>query len=240
MPVIAITSDQRPLSPKIESQRIRPSRPEIFLKKDLITQVSKSGAMPIIIPPCEVNITQYCHWICQNVDGIIISGGAFDIDPRHYACSIEARIDRIDEERTQVEIALAQAAIKENIPLLGICGGMQVMAVACGGQLIQDIATTHEHALQHEQPTDPAQGWHDVILSGRLREIYKKSRISVNSTHHQAVLDALAYHVLGRSEDGIIEAIGIKDCHFAIGVQWHPELLCDTLVQGFIDSMEGR
>ena len=237
MPVIAITSDQRMLSPKVESHRIRPSRPEIFLKKALISHVSKVGAMPLIIPPCEVDIMEYCSWICQKVDGIIISGGAFDIDPRHYDSTIEARIDRIDEERTQVELILARKAIEHNIPLLGICGGMQVMAVACGGKLLQDIATTHPQALEHEQPTDPAQCWHDVLLSGQLETIYQSKRISVNSTHHQAVLESSAYQVVGRATDGIIEAIALKDHRFAVGVQWHPELLRDTLFHYFVHSV---
>ena len=238
MPIVAITSDQRALSPKINSPRVRPSRPEIFLKKALVERVTKMGAIPIIIPPCRADITQYCQWLSSHVDGIIISGGAFDIDPRHYGETIEARIDRRDEERTDLELEIARFALENDLPILGICGGMQVLAVAAGGGLIQDISHHDASALEHEQPTDPAQSWHEIRTTGILREIYGKAKIGVNSTHHQAVRPSELYHTVGYTKDGIIEAISIEKHRFALGVQWHPELLRDTLFQHFIHVLE--
>ena len=134
------------------------------------------------------------------MDALIISGGAFDIDPSHYGEKAEGRIDRRDEERTILELSLARAAIENRIPVLGICGGMQVLAVACGGALIQDIHTRFPTAREHEQPTDPAKGWHDVYTSGILKEIYNADVISVNPTHHQAVCEHERYSVVGRTE----------------------------------------
>ena len=112
------------------------------------------------------------------------------------------------------------------------------MAVALGGKLIQDIATFNPKALEHEQPTDPAEPWHSVALRGVFCDIYKSSSIMVNSTHHQAVLPHETYSVSGTAEDGIIEAITIEDRTFAVGVQWHPELLRDSLFSYFTQIIE--
>ena len=87
----------------------------------------------------------------NKIDAVIISGGAFDIDPQFYGQTQQARIDRLEPTRTELELALSRVCIEKNIPVLGICGGMQAMAVAMGGTLIQDISTQIPHALEHEQ-----------------------------------------------------------------------------------------
>ena len=235
---VAITSDRRSLSPIVSSKNVRPSRPEIFLKESLVERVVRAGGMPFLLPPSHVHVEEYCKWVVRHMDALIISGGAFDIDPSHYGEKVEGRIDRRDEERTILELSLARAALEHNIPVLGICGGMQVLAVACGGALIQDIHARFPSALEHEQPTDPAEGWHDVHASGILKEIYNTEVISVNSTHHQAVCEYERYSVVGRSDDGIIEAISISNHPFALGVQWHPELLRDSLFSHLIQAVE--
>ena len=239
MPIsVAITSDRRSLSPKIISDKIRPSRPEVFLKEALVSRVVNTGGVPFIIPPCNAHIEDYCSWILEHADAIIISGGAFDIDPSHYGQQVEGRIDRREESRTQMELCLARMALDKRVPILGICGGMQVMAVACGGKLIQDIATAYPDALEHEQPTDPAEVWHRVKAKGILRDIFEDDSFMVNSTHHQAVLPSEGYSVIGVAEDGIIEAITVQNHPFAIGVQWHPELLRDSLFTHLIQAVE--
>ena len=129
-----------------------------------------SGGMPFCLPPSHVQVEEYCNWIVENVDALIISGGAFDIDPSHYGEKVQGRIDRRDEERTIWSFRLHVLLLNHHIPVLGICGGMQVLAVACGGSLIQDIHTSFPTAREHEQPTDPAKGWHDVHASGILKE----------------------------------------------------------------------
>ena len=237
---VAITSDRRPLSPIVSSKNVRLSRSEIFLKEALISKIVAAGGMPLVLPPSLVSVEEYCSWVVSHVDAVVISGGSFDIDPSHYGQSIQGRIDRRDEDRTQLELRLAQYAIEKQIPVLGICGGMQVLAVSCGGALIQDISTYNPDALEHEQPTDPTQSWHQIQLSGSLCEIYGQKFIDVNSTHHQAVLPHTRYSVVGIAEDGIIEAIAIKDHPFAIGVQWHPELLCDSLFSHLIQAVRKR
>ena len=109
------------------------------------------------------------------------------------------------------------------------------MAVAMGGTLIQDISTQIPHALEHEQPSDPINPWHRVIIhSKRLQKIYQQETIEVNSTHHQAVSDTGIFSIAGIAEDGVIEAIEYENHPFCFGVQWHPELLDINLIQGLI------
>jgi len=236
--IVAVTTDRREASPKVQSHRVRPSRPEIFLKEKIVERIVAVGGLPILLPPLsqDANIKDYCSWVCSVADAVVISGGAFDIDPKHYGEEIQGRIDRIDENRTGLELALTKYCIEKAVPLLGICGGMQVLAVALGGGLIQDIATEYSDALEHEQPTDPAESWHSVALcSQRFQRFYNAKQIMVNSTHHQAVRASGRYRVAAVSSDGIIEAIECEEDSFCIGVQWHPELLSDILFRELIE-----
>ena len=103
---------------------------------------------------------------------------------------------------------------------------MQVLAVACGGTLFQDISTQIKGALEHEQPTDPVKGWHQVeFSSSRWQRWFGTDTIQVNSTHHQSVQNCGELNIVGKSSDGVIEAIEHPNKGFCVGVQWHPELL---------------
>jgi putative glutamine amidotransferase len=222
--IIAITCDRRSNGPANPSSNLRPSRPEIFLSQHLVDRVRKAGAVPILLPPG--GGAELVDWVIDSCDAVIISGGAFDIDPNHYGQTINARVDHIDEGRTGFELLLARRCMDENKPVLGICGGMQVLAVAAGGSLIQDIGTQIPQSLEHEQPTDPALTWHSVHLSSqRLISCYGTDEITVNSTHHQAVKSLGTFASAGRASDGVVEAIEHPDLDFCIGVQWHPELI---------------
>mgnify|MGYP003349927482 FL=1 len=135
------------------------------------------------------------------------------------------RLDRVSMERASLEIALCTRAIERGMPFLGICGGMQTLAVAMGGSLIQDIATQCPDAGLHEQPTSPDLPWHGL----RTEKGWEWLGERVNSTHHQAIDRPGSLSVVGRAPDGIIEAVIVKDHPFAIGVQWHPEWLDKAL-----------
>lgn len=237
--LIGITTSFRENGPKPVSSRIRPSRPEVFLSQALISRVRNAGGEPVLLPPgggCSV-----MKWAMESLDAIIVSGGSFDIHPSLYGQEVSARLDSVQNDRSIFEIDLIRLCVRTNKPLLGICGGMQALAVATGGTLIQDIASQRPDALEHEQPTDPSKGWHTVSFDDRwFQQIYGNSTAFVNSTHHQAVLDSGLCMVSGTTSDGIIEAIRHPELDFCVGVQWHPELLSNTLFQALIDHVETR
>ncbi len=230
--IVAVSCDRRALGPKPVSHRVRPPRAEVFLKECIVEQLRNAGMQAILLPP-EGSVS-LVDWATEHCDGVVITGGAFDIDPKWYGEEQRGRLDSIDEGRTQLEMLLARKAIEHNLPLLGLCGGMQVLAVVAGGTLIQDIATHDSGALEHEQPTDPATTWHSVQLtSEKWKRWFGASTIEVNSTHHQAV-DKLGDCILvGSAPDRIVEAIELPGQDFCVGVQWHPELVDDKIFQAF-------
>jgi putative glutamine amidotransferase len=186
---------------------------------DYVRAVCAAGGAPRLVPPGERQIEA----LLRTASALVITGGAFDIHPRHYGQAITGRLDRVEASRTEMELALARAALDRGLPVLGVCGGMQVLAVADGGTLVQDLPPEPPH----EQPTDPAEPWHAVHLLPPLSG-WLGPEIAVNSTHHQAVDDpGRGFVVAGRSPDGVIEAMVHRAHPFAVGVQWHPERLGD-------------
>ena len=235
--IIAVTCDHREVGPKPNGTRVRPGRPEVYVGESIVEQLRMAGAHPILLPPEPQPHAALFSWILTSCQGLVITGGAFDIHPSHYGDRIKARIDRIDEARTGLELGLAKLAIEKNFPVLGICGGMQALAVAAGGTLIQDINSEVPNSLEHEQPTDPAEPWHTVHLKeGLLYRLEKRDEIQVNSTHHQAVDKPGALTITGRAPDGIVEVVEHADHRFCLGVQWHPELLGSPAFQGLVDA----
>jgi putative glutamine amidotransferase len=184
--------------------------------------IEHAGGIPLILPP-GVAMTAETLAI---FDAVVITGGAFDIHPRHYGAAVQARLDAPSQARTATELTLARLCMDREIPILGICGGLQALAVAAGGTLVQDIHQSIPEALEHEQPTDPAKAWHPVRTQGSL-SVLLGEHLSVNSTHHQSVLDPGPFSVTGRAPDGVIEALTLPGHRFCVGVQWHPELLGD-------------
>lgn len=192
-----------------------PERGRCWLARPYVDAVLAAGGLPVLVPPG----AQPLAALLEGVDGVVVTGGAFDIHPSHYGQQVEARLDRVDEDRTGVELALAREALRTGLPLLGVCGGLQAMAVAAGGTLVQDLP----HEPSHEQPTDPATAWHPVRLSAPLDALLG-AEVGVNSTHHQAVDQPGAHaEVIGLSPDGVIEAVRYHGAGWALGVQWHPE-----------------
>jgi len=230
--IVAVSCDRRASGPKPKSHRVRPARAEVFVKECVVEKLRAAGMQPILLPP--EGSAELVDWVMESCDGVVITGGAFDIDPKWYGQEPQGRLDMIDEGRTHLEMQLAKTSIENNVPLLGLCGGMQVLAVVAGGTLIQDIATRYPEALEHEQPTDPAKTWHSVRLtSPRWQKWFGASSIQVNSTHHQAVDQLGQCVVVGKAPDGIVEAIEIPDLAFCVGVQWHPELVDNKLFEAF-------
>lgn len=217
-PLILITADRREPSGFVDSPRIRPKRAEVYLTEAYVNAVRAVGGIPLIIPATDAAPEQ----LLKAADGLVLTGGHFDIHPSHYGEEIFGRLDRVEATRTTLELALARLALKRDIPVLGICGGMQVMAVADGGRLIQDIPSGQ---IAHEQPTDPARASHRVRIEAPATR-WLPAALKVNSTHHQAVERCGSQlRACGWSPDGVIEVIASTEHPFALGVQWHPELL---------------
>ncbi len=221
---------------------MRPARPEVWVGEAVVRGLRGVGLEPLLLPPHDGDPEPLIEALLGWVGGVVITGGAFDIHPRHYGAAVAGRMDHPDEGRTGLELGLARACLSRDVPLLGLCGGMQALAVAAGGTLHQDIAQALAGSLEHEQPTDPATPWHAVVLlPSRLREAYGgRPEIEVNSTHHQAVDQPGALQIVGRAPDGVIEAVEHPGRRFCLGVQWHPELLDGALFAALARAIGAR
>ncbi len=224
-PVIAVTADRRALGPKPVSTRVRPALPEVFVLAAILDAVRAAGGEPVLIPPNEAPEPAWLDWVLSSAQGLVITGGAIDLHPRHYGEEVLGRLDGVDEGRAALELGLARGALARERPVLGVCGGMQALAVASGGRLWQDIHAQLADAREHEQPSDPAEPWHAVLLEAAAVPLFGAAELAVNSTHHQAVADPGRFVVVGRAPDGVAEVILHPSHPLALGVQWHPERL---------------
>ena len=200
----------------------------VYVHHDYHKSVAANGGIPIILPYINPEIALETLGLC---DGIILSGGE-DVDPKLYDQDPHQQLGPTTPERDLVEIAIAKYALENNIPLLAICRGVQILNVALGGTLIQDIPSQVEAPIQHSQKVDRSLDTHWVTISrdSRLFEIIGSERVRVNSLHHQAigqVADQL--RVVAQSSDGIVEAVEyLHPTTFTVGVQWHPESMAST------------
>ncbi|HUJ29495.1 MAG TPA: gamma-glutamyl-gamma-aminobutyrate hydrolase family protein [Myxococcales bacterium] len=216
------------ITPDVGETAARPGRPSVpryELKVAYADAVLAAGGLPIVLPYSEdERAPQEAVELC---DGLVITGGAFDIPPEIYKAKRRSDLlGPLKRGRTAYEQRVLRAALDADLPVLGICGGMQLLAVEAGGTLFQDIGDEVPGAFDHEQKQDPREPGHPVrvVEGSALHGIVGVRELRVNSTHHQAVNDPGKARVCGYSPDTIIEAIEVPG-KFAIGVQWHPELL---------------
>ena len=184
-------------------------------------QVIAAGGIPILIPPVadkDVIVNTLNH-----IDGLLLTGGG-DYNPLWAGQEPQKGLQGINAERDLPELLITRLAYNRQIPMLGICRGIQTLAMALGGEVVQDIAAS----LKHSQEADRSLPTHSIKITpdSSLYNIYGKEKIYVNSFHHQAVGDAGSrFRVIALSEDGIVEAIESTEYKPIMGVQWHPEWL---------------
>ncbi|ESW72032.1 gamma-glutamyl-gamma-aminobutyrate hydrolase family protein [Mesorhizobium sp. C280B] len=192
---------------------------EYVVRRNYADVVSQAGGLPFLLPYGE-QVEGYL----DAIDGLLITGGMFDIDPALYRQ--DARKNCVMKPaRTGFERALIEGALSRSMPILGICNGMQLLAVCLGGELVQDIPSEIADSIEHkpDQPASIAQ--HRIHITGSSRHLQtpKGEVYEVNSVHHQSVLGSDAYQILAISPDGVVEAIEANSGGFTVGVQWHPE-----------------
>lgn len=216
-PIIGVTT-----TPKIDGNLLLDRIPHEYA-----TSVQAAGGLPLLIPtltdlPC---IEAYI----DRLDGILLSGGDADVDPARFGEDPVRELRLITPERDEMEIALFHRAYERNLPVLAICRGIQVVNVAAGGSLIQDIPSQVTDAIGHfPRGMDMHLLYHGVELEpgSRVHDIFGTTDLRVNSFHHQSVRTvAPGFRAVAHTSDGVIEAIEAPDKRFMVGIQWHPETL---------------
>ena len=214
-PIIGITLDYRPGSGYS-------NYPWYAIRENYCTAVLEAGGVPILLPYSMENVSQYVDMI----DGLLISGGDFDIDPSLYGQEISHHRVTTIPNRTKFEFELTKRSIDAKKAILGICGGYQMLNVVMGGTLIQHIPDDESAPIRHEQPNPRHEPGHivSILSKTKLHGIVNVNDIEVNSAHHQAV-DKLGAGLIPNAyaPDGIIEGIESTDMKFLMGIQWHPE-----------------
>jgi len=197
-------------------------KPWYAIRQNYCTAISALGALPIALPHETALVDAYL----DQLDGLIVTGGAFDVSPEIYGEASKHATVVTKEGRTAFEFAVTKGAVARKLPILGICGGEQLLNVALGGTLIQHIPDTVKNALEHEQKNPRDESGHEVTIreGTLLHRIAGTTRIAVNTAHHQAVAKPAPGAVVNAvADDGVVEGIELPAHPFCLGVQWHPE-----------------
>lgn len=200
--------------------------PWYALRENYAQAVTDAGGTPVGLP----HDPALAPSLLDRIDALVVTGGAFDVDPSLYGGGARHATVTLKEARTSAELSFVRGALARDLPVLGICGGEQLLAVALGGTLVQHIPDTVENALEHEQPNPRHEpGHHVAVTPGTLlARIVGTAEMQVNSAHHQAVRDPGRFAVVNATApDGVIEGIEDPRYAFCLGVQWHPEFMID-------------
>lgn len=217
-------------------------------KPDYLEALTRADADPFVIAPDRDAIST----VLDRCDGLLFTGGA-DVEPRRYGESIRYDNLRLDPTRDEYEIALIQAALARDVPILAICRGIQALNVAAGGTLVQDIPSEIATPISHKGDRPEAAPAHDVTIhagthAARLLEarLDGDGRVAVNSRHHQAVKNVAPGLVVSAvAPDDIVEGLEQPSATFCVAVQWHPENFWSTgefaeLFRGLVNAAGGR
>ena len=200
--------------------------PWYALRSNYAGAVATCGGLPVALPHDPSLTAAYL----DRLDALVVTGGAFDLDPTLYGDGERHATVTLKEDRTIAELSLVRGALARDMPVLGICGGEQLLAVALGGTLVQHIPDEVAGALEHEQANPRHEAGHEVqVVPGTmLARIVRVPSMQVNTAHHQSVRDAGPRSVVNATApDGVVEGVEDARYTFCLGVQWHPEFMID-------------
>lgn len=196
--------------------------PWYALRQNYCDTVAEAGGLPLPLPHEPELVPAYLDLI----DGLIVTGGAFDVDPALYGDATTHASVVLKPRRTRFEQAIIQGALDRDMPVLGICGGEQLLNVVLGGTLIQHLPDAVKSDIEHEQPNPRTEPGHEILIEAGtlLHRLTGARSLPVNSAHHQAVAEpGPGITVSARAPDGVIEAVEHPGRRFCLGVEWHPE-----------------
>jgi putative glutamine amidotransferase len=234
-PLIGITSYREPASYGSWTDV-----PAVLVPAAYVDKVVAAGGDPLVIPPRQGITEQEAQRLLDRLDGLVLAGGV-DVEPDRYGAERHPSVQLSRPDRDDTELVLARLARERDVPVLGICRGMQVMAVAAGGSLVQhlpDLLGHPEHA-----PAPATYGGHpvDVEPDSRLAQIVGERLDTVPTYHHQGVADAPGFTMTARADDGTPEAMEDRSRYFCVGVQWHPEVDTDLRIfEALVAAAGGR
>jgi putative glutamine amidotransferase len=213
--------------------------PWYALRQNYCASIAQAGGLPLGLPHEPELAGRYLDLI----DGLVITGGAFDVDPALFGAGDRHATVKTKDRRTAFELAITRGALERDKPVFGICGGQQLLNVVLGGTLIQHIPDRVPDALAHEQPNPRNEPGHDVAVTAGtlLHGIVARDTLPVNSAHHQAVDTVAAGTVVNAvAPDGVVEGIEDPRYRFCLGVQWHPEFIISEgdakILRAFVEA----
>jgi putative glutamine amidotransferase len=196
----------------------------VLLHRAYVEALEESGAATVVLPP--VGHDSSIGAVMDRLDGLVLAGGA-DVNPADYGAEPHETTDHPRHDRDRTERALYRAARDRGLPVLGICRGLQVMAVESGGHLIQDLPSAGYGSTHRDAPGTFSEHAATFAPDSLISRVLETTETVVNSSHHQSVADAGSLAVTGYAEDGTIEVCEDRDAAFVLGVQWHPEMSQD-------------
>ena len=217
-----------------------------LLKLGYVEGICRAGGLPLIIPPISPCTTEKgISEILSQIQGLMLTGGQ-DVHPRYFGEEPHAAIGRVNPRRDDLELPICQAAAEAYMPVLGICRGAQLINIALGGDVYQDLKTQYKDGelICHNQSAPTGAPFHHVSIKeeSRLHQILGTHQIDTNSFHHQAVRTlAFGLEAVAWAADGVIEAIESESHPFLMGVQWHPERMLEDapmmrLFEAFVEA----
>jgi putative glutamine amidotransferase len=198
--------------------------PAALIPWNYVNKLQAAGASVVILPPDADN-----HEAISRLDGLVMAGGA-DIEPARYGATHQEGTDKPRTERDASELGLYRAAREANLPVFGICRGLQIMAVAHGGSLHQHLPDVVGNTLHRDAPGTFNDHGATFTPGSLIADLVGATEVTVNSSHHQAVDSPGDLTITGYAEDGTIEVCEDPSAEFVLGVQWHPEFSSDENV----------